>query len=228
MTRVGLIVPSVNQAMQQEIPAWLGGCEALVGRIPPRGRPGGVLLAEDMPAYGEAALSLARDFGPGLDAIAYGCTAGGFLAGADEEAALVGAMEQETGTRCVSTARAVVDALQDGRCRRIAVVTPYADSMNAALAVYLAAAGIDVVRWQPLTVGAQSDVAAVTDALMSGGSAAMDETCDGLFIACSLLPTRQVIEPLSARLGRPVVSSIGATAVALGALLDRPLVPFPT
>ena len=40
----------------------------------------------------------------------------------------------------------------------------------------------------------------------------MRDDCDALFIACSQLPTRDIVEPLQREFGRPVWSSIQATA----------------
>ena len=40
----------------------------------------------------------------------------------------------------------------------------------------------------------------------------MRDDCDALFIACSQLPTRDIVAPLQRDFGRPVWSSIQATA----------------
>jgi len=40
----------------------------------------------------------------------------------------------------------------------------------------------------------------------------MDDSCDALFIACSQLPTYEILDSLQAELGRPAWSSIKATA----------------
>ena len=42
--------------------------------------------------------------------------------------------------------------------------------------------------------------------------AELTEPCDALFIACSQLPTRDIIEPLRQALKLPVLSSIQVTA----------------
>lgn len=51
----------------------------------------------------------------------------------------------------------------------------------------------------------------------------MTASCDAMFIACSQLPTLGVLDGLSAEFGRPVMSSIKATALQAdrAALLRR-------
>ena len=43
----------------------------------------------------------------------------------------------------------------------------------------------------------------------------MTDGCDAMFIACSQLPTFNILQVLSAEFGRPVLSSIQATAQQL-------------
>ena len=212
--RLGLIVPQVNRAMEPELSAALPGTSWEVRRIPPRGRPGGTLLPEDMPAYGGAARALAATFETAPEIVAYGCTAGGFLAGAGAEARLLEAMREASGRPCMGTARAVADALVAARVGRVAVVTPYAALMNEALATYLGEFGVAVGSFTPLAI------AAGAEAVRTATVAAASEACDGVFIACSLVPTIALLPELRAQLGLPVVSSIGATADAVAALLD--------
>ena len=55
-------------------------------------------------------------------------------------------LTEATGLPVVTTARAMVRALQHDGAKRIAVVTPYHDAVNAQLAAFLADGGISVVR----------------------------------------------------------------------------------
>jgi maleate cis-trans isomerase len=50
------------------------------------------------------------------------------------------------------------------------------------------------------------------DAVAGMARETVDGACDALFIACSQLPTRAIVGPLESELGRPVWSSIKATA----------------
>jgi maleate cis-trans isomerase len=84
--------------------------------------------------------------------------------------------------------------LRESQARDIALATAYPDLVNGHLKAYLADAGIRVKRRDSLR------------------AATMDDGCDALFIACSQLPTYEILDGLRTRFGRPVRSSVRATA----------------
>jgi len=49
----------------------------------------------------------------------------------------------------------------------------------------------------------------------------MHDDCDAMFIACSQLPTQAILKDLSLEFGRPVLSSIQATAWRVSQLLVK-------
>ena len=84
---IGLMVPINNTTMERELLAWLpAGSTCDTQRIP-RGK--GLLTKEVLPEYVAQALTLAKAFDdPGVDVVAYGCTAAGFISGPAGDAAL--------------------------------------------------------------------------------------------------------------------------------------------
>jgi maleate cis-trans isomerase len=107
----------------------------------------------------------------------------------------------------------MVRALQHDRAKRIAVVTPYLDAVNAQLEAFLDDGGISVVR---LDTFRAPDVAALgritADEVRELARATMGQDCDALFIGCAHLPTHAILAGLQAEFGRPARSSIQATA----------------
>ena len=82
---VGLMVPSNNTTMEGELLAWLPAGSTVVTVKIPRGP--GLLTAETIPAYRDSAVALARQhLRQGIDLIAYGCTAAGFILGPSGDA----------------------------------------------------------------------------------------------------------------------------------------------
>lgn len=211
--RVGLMVPINNTTMEGELAAWLPP-GTIVTRIGiPRGQ--GLLTRETMPAYRDTAVALAaQHFSPTThDIIAYGCTAAGFISGPAGDAALAEELARVTGLPVVTTARAMVLALQHAGAQEIAVVTPYQDAVNAQLTEFLADGGIRVKRldsFRAPDVGALGRITAGEVRALSEST--MGPDCDALFIGCSQLPTHAVLPGLTARFGKPALSSIGATA----------------
>lgn len=209
---VGLMVPINNKTMEGELLKWLpegSTCRTL--KIP---RGAGLLTRETVPAYKQAALDLARRFSEhDLDAVVYGCTAAGFIYGPAGDAELAGQLSDITGLPVTTTARAMVDALQQSGAREIAVVTPYHDHVNEQLTAFLAASHIHVRTLSTFRAASVEELGRITaEQVAERARETMTEECDALFIGCSQLPTHAILEQLKRELGCPVESSIHATA----------------
>ena len=211
--RAGLMVPANNTTMEGELLAWLPAWSTVTTVKIPRGP--GLLTAETIPAYRDSAIALARErFGKGeVDLIAYGCTAAGFISGPSGDAQLSAMLSEATGLPVVTTARAMVSALQHDHAKRVAVVTPYHDVVNDQLVAFLADGGIEVVRLETFRA---PDVAALgritAEQVRDLARSTMGSDCDALFIGCSQLPTHAILDGLQREFDRPAWSSIRATA----------------
>jgi maleate cis-trans isomerase len=210
--RIGLLVPANNTTMAPELRQWLPAGSTCNRVGIPRGK--GTLTAGDLPSYLGQAVKLAKKFsGEEIDEVVYGCTAAGFLAGPAREAELAAELGQVTGKRVVTTAQAMIAALRHANARRISVVTPYLNAVNAQLRACLADAGIEVVVLASFRARTTAELAAITPAQIAAlARAAMRPASDALFIGCSQLPTYAISADLEREFGRPVWSSIRATA----------------
>lgn len=209
--RVGLMVPANNTTMAAELSDWLGGAGCHTLKIP-RGK--GLLGPAEIPAYVDQALALAQQYDPATtDVVAYGCTAAGFIGGPAMDAKIQTALNAITGRPVVTTANAMVDVLRKIGAQRIAVVTPYLDAVNERLTAYLQQSGIAVAVLNSFKAATTDELAAITaDQVAQLARETMQPDCDALFIACSQLPTKEIVAPLERELGKPVWSSIRATA----------------
>jgi maleate cis-trans isomerase len=210
--RLGLMVPANNTTMEAELLAWLPAGSTILQRRIPRGK--GLLTRETLPAYRDSALKLAEDFTrEPLDAVAYGCTAAGFISGPAGDASLRKDLERVSAKPVVTTANAMIEALASDQVRRVALVSPYLDAVNDQLKAYLAASSITVARFASFNApdtDALGRISAEQVAELSRRT--MHEDCDALFIACSQLPTHSIVDALRLEFQRPVWSSIRATA----------------
>ena len=210
--KVGLMVPINNTTFERELPAWLpGGSSCSTLRIP-RGE--GLLTRETLPAYKAQALALAARFaGLEIDVVAYGCTAAGFISGPAGDAQLARELAEITSRPVVTTARSMVLALQEIQAKNIALVTPYLDAVNQQLKAFLADGGIQVRRFNSFYAANVEELGRIqSDAVARLARETMDDECDALFIACAQLPTYEILDGLKREFGRPVLSSIWATA----------------
>jgi maleate cis-trans isomerase len=154
------------------------------------------------------------------DIVVHGCTAGGFLAGPEGNARIVAELERVTGAPVISTADAMVEALRHSGVRSTAVVTPYLPSVNQGLTRYVEAGGVKVETLDSFLCETTDALGAVTEPqVWEKALATVTPQSRALFIACSQLPTLDIIVPLRERLGIPVWSSIRATAWAMARML---------
>ena len=209
--KLGLMVPANNTTMEAELLDWLPGSQCRTLRIP-RGK--GLLGPAEIPAYVEQALALARGYDPAqTDIVAYGCTAAGFIGGPARDAEIQARLAEITGKPVVTTASAMIAALRHIGARRIAVVTPYLDLVNERLRAYLEQSGITVLQLASFRAETTDELAAITGQQIAAlACETMTPEADALFIACSQLPTRDIMPRLEREFGKPVWSSIKATA----------------
>jgi len=210
--RIGLMVPINNTTMEGELLKWLPqGSSCRTIKIP---RGAGLLTRETVPAYKAKALELAREFAKDdLDAVVYGCTAAGFIYGPSGDAELAAELAEITSKPVVTTARAMVDALEHSGASAVAVVTPYGEVVNQQLTAFLAESDIRVTNLRTFNASSVDELGRITAEQVAGlARDTVTPESDALFIACSQLPTHAIVAGLQQELERPVWSSIQASA----------------
>lgn len=223
---VGLMVPVNNTTMEPELLTWLpAGSTCHTLRIP---RGTGTLKVADLPDDTGRALKLAEGFaGVAVDLVVYGCTAAGFIGGPARDMEIQFELAAITRKPVVTTASAMVAALHHIRVRRIALVTPYLDYVNERLRAYLEDSGVTVQSFASFGAATRDELAEITPAQIAAlARETMSPRCEALFIACSQLPTREILDELERDFGCPVWSSIKATAWHTGAVSQNRLTPI--
>jgi maleate cis-trans isomerase len=210
--RVGLMVPINNTTMEPELLAWLPPGSRCETRRIPRGK--GTLTPQDLPQYVAQAMTLAEQFAnDSVDLVIYGCTAAGFMMGPVRDAEIGAELRRITGKPVVTTAGAMIESLRDIGAQTIALVTPYSDMVNERLRKFVEGSGIAVGVFASFRARTVDELAAITpEQIATLARTAMPASCDAMFIACSQLPTFGILEDLERDFGRPVRSSIRATA----------------
>jgi maleate isomerase len=204
--RVGLIIPSSNRLTEPHMhhcaPA---GVQVHVTRLRMTG-PHHVGLDQLMPRIVEAtgALADAR-----CDVIVFHCTASSMESGLDGERSVLEAMgDVANGAHVLTTATATRAALEALELRRIVLVSPYVAATHAHEVDFLVEAGLDVVGDRCLGLGGGDDYIQVTPAdWLSVAREAMLPSAQGMFLSCTNIRVPEIIRPLEAALGVPVVTS---------------------
>jgi arylmalonate decarboxylase len=167
-----------------------GGYDQVLGRIAP------------------AARALAR---AGAEAVVLMGTSLSFYRGASYNREITRRMEQASGCPAVTMSTAVCDGLRSVGARRLAVATAYDAEVNRRLQLFLGEEGFDVRVIRGLGVEKVEDIASVTRESLLRFSADVYRSADhadALLISCGGLRTLDLLVPLEARCGVPVVSSV--------------------
>jgi maleate cis-trans isomerase len=202
--KMGLIVPSVNTTIEPELYGLgLPGVSFHTARV---------MLAETTPA-GIAAMNLEVEGAARLLAtvdphvLVYACTSGTFLEGWEglqRQLARLGAL---VACPVVATSAAMVAALTHLGVRRLALATPYLDSVNALERDFLRGRGFDVVTCRGLGLSGRAiravEPAAVVDLVL----AADHPAAEAVFVSCTDLRALETVDHLEARLAKPVLTS---------------------
>ena len=150
------------------------------------------------------------------DVVAFACTSGGAVLGADGEAKLIEDIARETNARVVSTNDAVKSHIGRYSPRRVAVITPYIDELNERIRAGLEGHGLNVVHISGMGKTDNYTIAVVTPeqivAFAEQQLAGVD--FDLLFVSCTNFRGVAARPLLLERFGVPVVTSNQATIVA--------------
>ncbi|WP_157962536.1 Asp/Glu racemase [Homoserinimonas sp. OAct 916] len=211
---VGIVAP-YDMALDSELWRWVPDTAALLfARTPYEALP--VTLEMVRLLGDEAALRATTEqlkmISPA--AYAFACTSGSFVNGRDGERAIATAMAEAGGAPAVTTSGAVVAALAALGAGAVAIATPYDAEITAKLARFLAEHEIDVTGAAHL--GLDSEIWAVpyrrTAELIRQANT---PDAQAIVVSCTNLPTYDLISPLEAELGKPIVSANQATMWAV-------------
>ncbi|MCF3137545.1 maleate cis-trans isomerase family protein [Streptomyces olivochromogenes] len=159
--------------------------------------------------------------------VAYACTSGSFVGGIAGERAMCEAMTRAGALPSVTTSGALLQALDELRVRRVALVTPYTVSVTRALRRYVAEAGVRVTGCAFMGLTRHIWQVPYRDVVGMARRAVRDGGAEALFISCTNLPTYDVIPQLEAELRIPVLSANQVTMwAALRVLGTRAVGPY--
>ncbi|HTL40932.1 MAG TPA: hypothetical protein VL294_05625 [Pseudolysinimonas sp.] len=215
--RLGLIVPSSNTTVERELPVVAAEADWVTTRVlqveteDPERKVATVLAMRD-----ELDAALERIVSPGPAAVGFACTAASFLDGLRSDLELCTRLTDAGGVPFITASRAVSQALAALGARRIALVTPYLDSVNDKEVAYFDEVGIETVAVSGLGIVGNLPKGRLPLRASADAVRALDVgDADAVFISCTNWLTLGNIPALEAELARPVVSSNSALAWAL-------------
>ena len=211
--RIGLLVPATNTVAENEFWAMIPeGVTIGTARVVS-------VQAEDehkrLAGYRAQVMKAAEEvkhIEPSI--IAWTCTSGSFIEGEGYDRQLV---EEATAVACapaVTTSTAVMDAIRHLGIRKLAMDTPYRDSVTQIEKEFFERSmpGLSIVNTRNLNVlGPGRRGYILPETVYELGRSVDTPEADAVFLSCTDVRTREVLEHLERDLGKPVISSNQST-----------------
>ena len=173
----------------------------------------------------------------GADAIELTGTSLTFYNGEEYNQQLREAVTKASGLRATTMSNGVIEGLKAVGAQKVAVATAYADEINGRLRAFLIEHGMTPLVVTGLGIEAIADVDSVTqNDLIEFGVRVRESApdADSLLVSCGGFRTLEIIAPIEARTGVPVISSmphglwagarlvgLSGTAPGFGTLLSK-------
>lgn len=149
--------------------------------------------------------------GLGVDAMIYGCTSGTIAIGTEKLNALIHAAWP--GIPVTNPVVAVQEAFKVFGAKKISVLTPYNDEINAEMGQHFIRQGYELLNITGFGFENDIDMTSISpDTIYRAALEVCDEQADLLFISCTALRSSLAIERAEQELGKPVVTSNQALA----------------
>lgn len=222
--RVGVIVPSVNTVIEDELRTHLPSDVSVSSARVTLGRLGGDPRRE-LDAFSEAAVEQARNLADAsVDVIAIACTAASIVRGQQFDEDLRRDISEDTGSVIITATSAMLDALAALQAQRVLLLTPYEEWLHDLEVRFLEQAGIDVDSAR-LTCGPAQELGYVDPNRLSDEISSLARssrrTHGCVVVSCANARLLALLPALERDLGVPLVTS--NQALAWGALhaIDR-------
>lgn len=226
VTRIGLVVPPGNVAMERELNHYLASNVVMnTNRL---SRPTPAVTKESLLAMIDSVDQAVTDLSfcfPKPEIIIYGCTSGSFVSGPGREAEIAERITKRVGIRSVTTSSAILMGLEAVGAKRVFLLTPYIEDVTAHEVALLehydyVLGGVDSFDYEDTRDIAKISTAEVHERMLRHKEAVAK--CDAVLISCTQLLTMDRIDAMEKALGKPVVTSNQASLWAALKLIGAP------
>ena len=205
--RIGLLVPSSNAIMEQDIYRHLPENISLhVARMYMEE----ATVAGESRMLDEFTLPAARDLSTVRPhVVVFGCTSAGAIRGSEYDRELCARISEITGAPVVSVIEAVNEALAAKRAKKVLVLTPYVDELNQHIRRSLEETGLEVLDIFGLGISKIFTISEVEadEIVQFAKEKIRGINPDCLFISCTNLRAMEAIPRLKEAFNLPIVTS---------------------
>lgn len=218
VARIGVFVPFTNSNLEADMAMMrpngvsmhytrLGGYD--IDEVPDSEQMAG-LAQSDM----DDAIRLIAGVRP--DVVLYGCTSATLSLGPSFDQTLAAKIKRKSGATCITAAGALVNALNTLNVSDIAFASPYVAALNDDAISFLNSQGFNSVsRFDyPVDLGNYGQGELQPDQIMELAIEADSPQAQAIVLSCTDLRAAEIIKPLEAQSGKPVITSNQAMVFA--------------
>jgi len=141
-----------------------------------------------------------------VSTIAYGCTSGTIAIGEGKVKEKI--LLAKPGCYVTTPVTSAIKAFNQMNIKKIALFTPYPDSVNKTILEYFTKKNIEVSSFASLNLNLDSEFANVDpNYILEISSKLETKNADALFISCTALPVLNILDKLEQTIQKPVLSS---------------------
>ena len=152
--------------------------------------------------------SIAEKILPGekINTVAYGCTSGTIAIGEDKVKEKI--QLAKPGCHVTTPITSAIKAFNKMNVKKIAVFTPYPESVNKTISEYLIKKNINVTSFSTFNLDLDVDFARVDPKYLSEILTKLNiNDADALFVSCTALPALEILDEVEKKINKPVFSS---------------------
>ena len=141
-----------------------------------------------------------------VNTIAYGCTSGTIAIGENNVKEKI--LSAKPGCYVTTPVTSAIKAFKQMNIKKIALFTPYPESVNKIILDYFTKKNIEVSSFASLNLNLDSEFANVDpNYILEISSKLETKNADALFISCTALPVLNILDKLEKKIKKPVLSS---------------------
>ena len=144
--------------------------------------------------------------GEKINTVAYGCTSGTIAIGEDKVKEKI--QLAKPGCHVTTPITSAIKAFNKMNVKKIAVFTPYPESVNKTISEYFIKKNINVMSFSTFNLDLDVDFARVDPKYLSEILSKLNiNGADALFVSCTALPALEILDEVEKKINKPVFSS---------------------
>jgi len=144
--------------------------------------------------------------GEKINTVAYGCTSGTIAIGEDKVKEKI--QLAKPGCHVTTPITSAIKAFNKMNVKKIAVFTPYPESVNKTISEYLIKKNIKVTSFSTFNLDLDVDFAKIDPKYLSEILTKLNiNNADALFVSCTALPALAILDEVEKKINKPVFSS---------------------